>query len=135
MQSWPRGLSRAAESSLPTLREVLGVGVTGSQGRLDVSLGCARAGRALPGQSRWVVGRSWQLWERKSEPEFVMPLLKELSCKRSDSKLTQMSGLSSGTREGLFLSPLLMHTKDKGAADQPAEGQNHFQEIPLHVFQ
>lgn len=73
-------------------------------------------------------------WERKSEPEFVMPLLKELNCKRSDSKLTQMSGLSSGTKEGLFLSLLLMHTKDKGAVDQLTEGQNHFQVIPLHMF-
>lgn len=34
-----------------------------------------------------------------------MPFLKELNCKRSDSKLTQMSGLSSGKREGLFFIP------------------------------
>lgn len=87
-------------SSLPTLTEVLGSQV--SQRRLDVSLGYVRTGRALPGQCRWVVRRSWQLWGRKSQLEFVMPLLKELNCKKSDSKLTQMSGLSSGTREGLF---------------------------------
>lgn len=73
-----------------------------SQRRLDAPLGYVRTGKALPGQCRWVVRRSWQLWERKSELEFVMPLLKELNCKKSDSKLTQMSGLSSGIRKGLY---------------------------------
>lgn len=99
----PRWWSRAADSPLPTLREV--VGSQASQRRLDASLGCVRTGRALPGQCRWVVRRSWELWERKSELEFVMPLLKELNCKKSDSKLTQMNGLSSGMREGLFFIP------------------------------
>lgn len=81
---------------------------------------------------RWVVGRSWQLCRKKSELQFVMLLLKELNSKMRVA-VSWYGWVACLLEQGrvCFLSSLQVHTKEKGATGQLAEGQNYLQEIPL----